>query len=74
MKVNFRKYRHWKDHNPKTAFLNTKRADLDKKNNFLEELKKQDEEKKLVQNLTKKVYEQTYHDNTSLKTISRKVS
>ena len=54
-----RTFRHIKDQNPKTSFLNTRRADLDKKNNFLDDLKKMEQEQKLVNNLTRKLNDTT---------------
>lgn len=75
--MNFRSYRHTKDHNPKYSHMNTRRADLDKKNNFIGDLKKLEEEKKMVDNLTKKPgmnSEISMVDKLSSRTISRRAS
>ena len=57
--------------------MNTRRADLDKKNNFIGDLKKLEEEKKMVDNLTKKPgmnSEISMVDKLSSRTISRRAS
>lgn len=57
--------------------MNTRRADLDKKNNFIGDLKKLEEEKKMVDTLTKKPAmnsEISMVDKLSSRTISRRAS